>query len=156
MKLLSIPRLEKRPCYNNLVVWMTKYFGYIKILPRHLIPKYFTRIHSIISHMVGFRIYNVQKLDEQIEVVQNNPFLIIRHIPFSRDSFMQHMLLLGMYLQQQLLENIRQRLLLDCLISVPAGQDVGAETHLFHSKEVFLFQECLRKQNLLSKCLLQL
>jgi len=55
-------RLENHSCYKDLVIWLTKYFGYIKVLPSHLKPKYFTRIIYVIREMVGQKISQTQKL----------------------------------------------------------------------------------------------
>lgn len=60
-------RLENKNCFKSLYDWLKKYFGFVKILPRHLIPKYFTRIVTIIFEICRIRMFQNQKLDPEIE-----------------------------------------------------------------------------------------
>jgi len=53
---------------RNLSLWVAKYFAYLKIIPKHLIPKYFARITMTLTSILLHKVYSLQKLDENLEV----------------------------------------------------------------------------------------
>jgi len=55
---------------GNIFKWVQKYFDYLKVIPRHLIPKYFTRIFGVLTSVILQKTYKIQNLDNNIEVIR--------------------------------------------------------------------------------------
>jgi len=68
-------RLENKPRLGNIFNWVQKYFNFLKVIPRHLIPKYFTRIFGVLTSAILQKAYKIQNLDNNIEVTQRNMIL---------------------------------------------------------------------------------
>jgi len=62
-----VNRLENKPRLGNIFNWVKKYFDYLKVIPRHLIPKYFTRVFGVLTSVILQKTYKIQNLDSNIE-----------------------------------------------------------------------------------------
>lgn len=60
--------LERLQGHKNLELfteWLTRYFNFLKLAPRHIIPKYFTRVLNVILDLVEIKL--LEKLKPNAE-----------------------------------------------------------------------------------------
>lgn len=50
-----LQRLKGHENLAPLTEWLTTYFNYLRIIPRHLIPRYFSRIFNILRHLIEMK-----------------------------------------------------------------------------------------------------
>lgn len=95
-------RLEGKSYFDAFTEWLRKNFGYVKALPRHLIPKYFTRIVTIILEICQIRMFQTQQLDPEIQnhvfftrLIQST-YAFLGDVPSSKFRDFSHTLAAGL------------------------------------------------------------
>jgi glycogen debranching enzyme len=64
-----LSRFEKKSSMKHFLLWLARQFSYVKILPRHLIPKYFTRVTTVLLQVAHQKMAQAQRLDDNIYVI---------------------------------------------------------------------------------------